>query len=148
MEEGINYESGESEGTNVNKAEGLLKKRGKTICRKIHSREFKDTHDIILNEEGQPIGPDEKTVSELSSFLGTIAASSNLCSFTFNNWKALIRTWKDLNIDPMWDYLNQKYIITEKGRKIVFAILNDAWRRYKCFLKNEHFSKYKITRSG
>ncbi|XP_027192786.1 uncharacterized protein [Cicer arietinum] len=40
----------------------------------------------------------------------------------------------------------QKYIILEKGRKAIFAILNDAWRRYKCFLKKEHFSKYKTTR--
>nr|XP_027186308.1 uncharacterized protein LOC113784359 [Cicer arietinum] len=141
MEEGINYESEESEGTN-----GLIKKRGKTICRKIHSREFKDRQEIILNEEGQPIGPDEKTVSEFSSFLETIARSSDLCPLTFNNWKALIRTSKDLNIDPVWDYLNQKYIIPEKGRKDVFAILNNAWRRYKCFLKKEHFSKYKTTR--
>lgn len=51
------------------------RKRGKTLCRKIHARELNDRQEITLNEEGQPIGPDEKTVSEFSSFLGTIARS-------------------------------------------------------------------------
>ncbi|KAE9591138.1 putative transposase, Ptta/En/Spm, plant, Transposase-associated domain-containing protein [Lupinus albus] len=30
-------------------------------------------------------------------------------------------------------------------KKTVFAILNDAWRRHKCVIKEEHFSKYKTT---
>ncbi|OIV89319.1 hypothetical protein TanjilG_23312 [Lupinus angustifolius] len=40
----------------------------------------------------------------------------------------------------------QKYIIPDVGKKKdVFAILNDAWRRHKCAIKEEHFSKYKTT---
>lgn len=34
-------------------------------------------------------------------------------------------------------------MIPEKGKKAVFAIINDPWRRYKCTIKKEHFSKYK-----
>ncbi|KAJ1379862.1 putative transposase, Ptta/En/Spm, plant [Sesbania bispinosa] len=42
--------------------------------------------------------------------------------------------------------LKKKYIILEKGRKAVYAIINDAWRRYKCLIKKNHFSKYKNLR--
>ena len=59
----------------------------------------------MLNE-GQPIGPDEKRVAELSSFLGTIARSADLCPLTFNNWKALVKSWSDEEIDPVWEYVN------------------------------------------
>ena len=59
-----------------------------------------------MNEEGQPIGPGEKTVSELSSFLGTIGRSSDLCPLTFTSWIALVKFWEQHNIDPVWDYVN------------------------------------------
>ncbi|XP_019433300.1 PREDICTED: uncharacterized protein LOC109340166, partial [Lupinus angustifolius] len=39
----------------------------------------------------------------------------------------------------------QKYIIPDVGKRVVFAIRNDAWRRHKCVIKEEHFSKYKTT---
>ncbi|CAK8560366.1 unnamed protein product [Lathyrus sativus] len=145
----------EVEGTDVNKAEGntlgtsssrLTKKRGKTLCRKIHGRQFKDRQEITLNEEGQPIGPDEKTVSELSSFLGTLGRSSDLCPLTFTSWIDLVKHWEEHNLDPVWDYVNEKYNIPKEGKKAVFAITNDAWRRYKCSLKRKHFSKYKTLR--
>ena len=115
MDNGSNHDSEEVEGTCANKAEGnslgasssgLIRKRGKTLCRKIHAREFKDRQEITLNEEGQPIGPDEKTVSELSSFLGTIGRSSDLCPLTFTSWIALVKFWEQHNIDPVWDYVN------------------------------------------
>ncbi|XP_058722188.1 uncharacterized protein LOC131593824 [Vicia villosa] len=155
MENGCNHDGEEVEGTNVNKAEGntlgasssgLIKKRGKTLCRKIHAREFKDRQEITLNEEGQPIGPDDKTVSELSSFLGTLGRSSYFCPLTFTSWIALAKYWEECKIDPVWDFVNEKYIVPKEGRKAVIAIVNDAWRRYKCLLKKNHFSKYKTMR--
>ncbi|CAK8543115.1 unnamed protein product [Lathyrus sativus] len=85
MENDSIHNGKEVEGTDVKKkaegntlgasSSGLTKKRGKTLCRKIHGRKFKDRQEITLNEEGQPIGPDEKAVSELSSFLGTLGRS-------------------------------------------------------------------------
>ncbi|XP_058777268.1 uncharacterized protein LOC131651623 [Vicia villosa] len=152
MENGSNYDGEEVGGTNVNKAEGntlgasssgLVRKRGKTLCRKIHAREFKDRQEITLNEVGIPIGPGEKTVSELSSFLGTIGRNSNLCPLTFINWIALVKYWEEHEIDPVWEYVNEKYNVPKEGRKAVFSTVNDAWRRYKCSLKKKHFSKYK-----
>ncbi|KAI5397856.1 hypothetical protein KIW84_063611 [Lathyrus oleraceus] len=126
MDNGRNHDSEEVEGTCANKAEGnnlgalssgLIRKLGKTLCRKIHAREFKDRQEITLNEEGQPIGPDEKTVFELSSFLGTIGRSSDLCPLTFTSWIALVKFWEQHNIDPVWDYVNEKYNVPKEGRK-------------------------------
>lgn len=51
------------------------------------------------NEEWQPIGPYEKTISEFTSFLGTIARSLDFCPLNYTNWKAL-------DTDPIWDYAN------------------------------------------
>lgn len=42
--------------------------------------------------------------------------------------------------------MQSKYIVPEKGKKAVFAIINDAWRRYKCTIKQKHFSKYNSMR--
>jgi hypothetical protein len=61
---------------------------------------------VTLNGEGQPIGPDEKTVSEFSSFLGTIGRSSDICPLTFTSWIGLVKSWKEQMIDPVWDYVN------------------------------------------
>ena len=43
-------------------------------------------------------------------------------------------------------FLQEKYIVPNEGRKVVLAIVNDAWKRYKCFLKREHFTPYKTMR--
>ncbi|XP_019450015.1 PREDICTED: uncharacterized protein LOC109352469 isoform X2 [Lupinus angustifolius] len=95
--------------------------------------------EIIFNEYGVPIGPDKRTVVQFNNFLGTVARSSDFCSLVYTNWKVV------LDKDLIWAYVKQKYIIPDVGKKAVFAILNDAWRRHKCAIKEEHFSKYKTT---
>ncbi|CAH9123890.1 unnamed protein product, partial [Cuscuta epithymum] len=119
FEGGMNHDS---EGIEENAPTGAksIKKRGKTLCLKIHARGLEDRKDIILNVEGQPIGPDEQTLSELSSFLGTIARSSDLCPLIYTNWKAVDK-------GPIWAYVNKKYHIQDKGKKYVYAVINDAW---------------------
>jgi hypothetical protein len=77
-----------------------------------------------LNGEGQPIGPDGKTVSQFSSFLGTIGKSSDLCPLTFTSWIGLVKSWEKQDIDPVWDYVN------------VFTFLFD----YVCLLA--YFNEY------
>ncbi|XP_020207878.1 uncharacterized protein LOC109792841, partial [Cajanus cajan] len=138
----INYESDEiEEELNESNSEGAIpmRKRGKTLCLKIHARQLEERQDITLNDLGEPIGPDDRRVSEFTSFLGTIGRSSDFCPLNYTNWKALDK-------DSIWDYVNQKYIIPEKGKKVVFRIINDAWWRYKCYIKKEHFSKYETLR--
>jgi hypothetical protein len=61
---------------------------------------------VTLNEEGEPIGPDEKTVAGFSSFLGTIGRSSDICPLTFTSWIGLVKSWKEQKIDLVWDYVN------------------------------------------
>lgn len=51
--------------------------------------------------EGEPVGPNQKIVSELSSFLGTIARSADLCPLTYTNWKAIpdkSHIWQFVNV--------------------------------------------------
>ncbi|KAF1868182.1 hypothetical protein Lal_00018700 [Lupinus albus] len=116
------------------------RKRGKTKCLEAHARSLEDRIEIIFDEYELPIGPNQRTIVKFSNFLGTVARSSYFCPIVYTNWKAVPD--KDL----IWDYVKQKYIIPDIGKKVVFAILNDAWRRHKCTIKEEYFNKYKTTR--
>ncbi|CAL5211098.1 unnamed protein product [Lathyrus oleraceus] len=140
VEGDINYGNDGGEKTNNNPMEGEASKKGKrgrTRCLEIHARSLAERQKITLNEEGEPIGPTQKIVSEFSNFLGSVARMSDLCPLTYTNWKAIPN--KKENI---WAYVNEKYIVPEKGEKVVYAIINDAWRRYKCSIKRNHFTKY------
>ncbi|CAH9113199.1 unnamed protein product [Cuscuta epithymum] len=139
VEGDINHESNEGIEENGPAGATSVRKRGKTLCLKVHARGLEDRKEIILNAEGQPIGPDEKTLSELSSFLGTIARSADLCPLIYTNWKAV-------NKGPIWAYVNKKFHIQDKGKKYVYAIINDAWRRHKYSTKKDHFTKYRSLR--
>ncbi|CAL0321565.1 unnamed protein product [Lupinus luteus] len=117
----------------------LIGKRGKTKCLEAHARSLEDRVEIILNEYEVPIGPNQRSVVQFSNFLGTVARSSDFCPLVYTNWKVVPD--KDL----IWTYIKQKYIIPDVGKKAIFAIINDAWRRHKCAIKEEHFTKYKTT---
>ena len=62
----------------------------------VHGRH--DRKLIVLNKAGQPVGPSNDVVIELSSFLGTLARNATLCPLDIENWK-LLDTKQDL-----WDY--------------------------------------------
>ena len=49
------------------------KKRGQTTMMAVHARSEENQKPIFLNDLNQPIGPDGKTLSEFSIFLGTLA---------------------------------------------------------------------------
>jgi FMN phosphatase YigB (HAD superfamily) len=40
------------------------------------------------------------------------------------------------------NFFQRKFIIPEKGRKGVFSRINDAWRRYKRQIKQNHYLPY------
>ncbi|XP_039690574.1 uncharacterized protein [Medicago truncatula] len=94
-----------------------------------------------VNEEGEAIGPSQKIVSKFINFLGSVARMSDLCPLTYTNWKAIPKKKKTI-----WAYVNKRYIVPEKGQKDVYAIINDAWRRYKWLIKKNHFTKYRNLR--
>ena len=70
---------------------GTTKKRtrGQTLCKSIHARSIEEWEEITLNDDGQPIGPSEKIVKDLSFFLGTMARNSTFCPLTYTSWKAM-----------------------------------------------------------
>ncbi|KAF7826750.1 putative transposase [Senna tora] len=112
--------------------------RGQTSSKNIHARSFEEREEVILNDDGQPIGPREKTVKDLSLFLGTMARNSTFCPLTYTNWKAMPSDLKD----HMWKYINAKFNVPDEGEKWVESTIQDAWRRYKCKIKRLHFEKF------
>ena len=69
---------------------GTAKKRtqGKTQCKSIHARQEEEREEIIF-EEGAAVGPTDKSVSNLSLFLGTMARNTKLCPLNYTNFKAI-----------------------------------------------------------
>ena len=90
------------------------KKRGKTLCLKINARKLEERQEITLDELGEPIGPDDKIVSEFTSFLGTIGRSPDFCPLNYTSWKALDK-------EPMWDYVN---VLTYPSEYIYVCVLS------------------------
>ncbi|KAJ1432573.1 putative transposase, Ptta/En/Spm, plant [Sesbania bispinosa] len=128
----------ENESLRVNQQSSKKRTRGPTSCIKIHSRPTKDREEVILDNDGEPIGPNDKIVSALSYFLGTLARNAEFCPLIYTNFKALLKNHKE----EIWEYVNDKYIIPDKGQKAVFSCINDAWRSYKSKVKKKHYEKY------
>lgn len=89
---------------NFNVKIGTKKKRtrGPTRCLKIHARTSEDRQEVTLDEDGEPIGPNDKTVSDLSYFLGSIARNAEFCPLIYTNFKALLKD----HGDRLWKYVN------------------------------------------
>ncbi|KAH0757761.1 hypothetical protein KY290_021254 [Solanum tuberosum] len=76
--------------------------RGRTQMHNVHSRHERKL--ITLNRLNQPVGPTNEVVTELSSFLGTLARTATLCPFDIFDWRNM-GTKKDL-----WDYTKPGHI--------------------------------------
>ncbi|RHN74114.1 hypothetical protein MtrunA17_Chr2g0306521 [Medicago truncatula] len=111
MEEENEEEDGENNGTIKKKT------RGSTQCLKIHARKIQDRQEVILDDIGEPIGPDENVVSDLSMFLGTVARNSAFCPFLYTNFKKVVEN----HGEAIWNFVQGIFIIPEKGRKGVFS---------------------------
>ncbi|KAF7826629.1 hypothetical protein G2W53_017793 [Senna tora] len=103
----------------------------------INHNEAEEENDGDITK-GQPIGPREKTVKDLSLFLGTLARNSTFCPLIYTNWKAIPSDTKE----HMWKYINAKFNVPHEGKKWVESTIQDAWRRYKCKIKKSHFQKF------
>ncbi|KAF7800853.1 putative transposase [Senna tora] len=116
-EEDNNHHNEVEEENNGDITKGTSKKRtrGQTSCKNIHARSFEEREEVILNDDGQPIGPREKTVKDLSLFLGTMARNSTFCPLTYTNLKAMPSELKD----HMWKYINAKFNVSDEGKKWV-----------------------------
>ncbi|KAI5435668.1 hypothetical protein KIW84_022186 [Lathyrus oleraceus] len=110
---------------------------GKTWCKKIHGRTLEEREQVTINEDGRPIGPTSKVVSDLSLFLGTLARNSTFCPLIFTNWTRMPTKKK-----TFWRYIKQKFILPIEARNWVLTTVRDSWRRYKHKIKKNHFLKY------
>ena len=84
---------------------GKKKFRGRTTCKAIHARSWKAREEVTF-DKGQPVGPTDKRVSDLTNFLGTMARNRRFVSLLYTNWHAV----PDKNIKRMWKYVNVRTI--------------------------------------
>ncbi|KAL2897032.1 tRNA pseudouridine synthase B [Bienertia sinuspersici] len=77
----------------------IKKHRGPTKKTDIHARTLEERTPIILNCYGQPIGPTQKDVKDLSRFLGTIARTTEFAPLNYVDWPSVPTH------DQIWEYV-------------------------------------------
>ncbi|KAH0700764.1 hypothetical protein KY290_010262 [Solanum tuberosum] len=110
------------------------KKRGSTVMQSVHGRQERKL--VVLNRYNQPIGPTNAIVTELGSFLGTLARNAMLCPLNIHNWKNM-DTKKDL-----WDYTQEKYDIPDSAKNWALEGIRNARRKYRNDLYENHYKAY------
>jgi len=75
--------------------------RGPTRCLQVHARNTEDRSEVILDKDEEPVGPNDRVVSDLSYFLGTLARNSDFCPLIYTNFKALLKDYKEW----IWKYV-------------------------------------------
>jgi hypothetical protein len=86
----------------------------------VHARKIEEHEEVTLDDAREPIGLNNKVVSELSNFLETFALSATYCPLIYTSFKGFIYEEKD----AMWNFVNI-YIY----RKIKFIISD--WTKLK-----------------
>ncbi|CAH9139308.1 unnamed protein product [Cuscuta epithymum] len=108
--------------------------RGPTRMFSVHTRNEEEKKVIDLNEFNQAVANDDKTLSEFSNFLGTLARQCvPLCCV---NWHAYPHK------EDLWTYVQEKYTISDEGKAWVLKTINDTWRCYKARIKKNHYKKF------
>ncbi|XP_055960359.1 uncharacterized protein LOC126668380 [Mercurialis annua] len=136
-----NIEVQPNEETSSGKEPKEKRTRGPTTLSKVHSRRMEERKPIVLNVHFQPVGPDDSTLNEFSSFLGTIARNSGLAPLNYESWRKV--PYKK----ELWKYVKKRYIVPEEGKRWVLKTIGDNWRVYKCRLKKNHYYKFKTDKS-
>lgn len=72
------------------------RKRGKTKMLNVHGRRERKL--IVVNENNQPVGPSKDVMTELGSFLDTLARNATLCPLDIFDWRKM-----DIKYD-LWAY--------------------------------------------
>ncbi|MED6210074.1 hypothetical protein PIB30_060625 [Stylosanthes scabra] len=89
------------------------KTRGHTTCANIYNRTMEELEEVIFYIGG-PIGPTHQSVSNITSFVGTIGRNKR---FT-------------------------KFILPASAEKWVIQTIQDAWKMFKAKIKLRHFVPY------
>ncbi|KAL6551373.1 hypothetical protein OROMI_021861 [Orobanche minor] len=101
------------------------KPRGRTKMAKVFARSANDKVVITLNEDDQPVSDNQKIITELANYVGTLARDN--VSLTYVNWRVVPANLKT----ELWECVRAKYVIPDEAKKWVYTTLNDAWRGYK-----------------
>ncbi|MED6165275.1 hypothetical protein PIB30_098053, partial [Stylosanthes scabra] len=92
----------------------------------------------VTFDMGQPVGPTNQSVSNLTSFLGTIGRNKRFLSLLYTNWHVVPPNSKKF----MWNYVNRKFILPASTKKWVIQSIREAWKRFKGIIKHRHFLPY------
>ncbi|MED6212269.1 hypothetical protein PIB30_081674 [Stylosanthes scabra] len=92
----------------------------------------------VTFDMGQPVGPTDQSVSNLTSFVGTLGRNKRFVSLSYTNWLVVPQAAKDF----MWKYVNTMFILPPSCEKWVIQSARDAWKRFKGKLKRRHFVPY------
>ncbi|GFP87877.1 hypothetical protein PHJA_000931400 [Phtheirospermum japonicum] len=76
--------------------------RGLTMCKDVHGWTLNDRKPILLNGNGQPIGPDNVTLRQFTRFYGSVARDPDLAPLNLLDWRHVP------NKDNIWDYVKEK----------------------------------------
>ena len=60
------------------------KTRGKTTCKEIYARTMEQREEVTF-DLGQPVGPTDQSVSNLTSFVGTIGRNKRFVSLLYTS---------------------------------------------------------------
>ncbi|MED6123680.1 hypothetical protein PIB30_051442 [Stylosanthes scabra] len=77
------------------------KARGNTTCNDIYARTTEQREEVTFYM-GQPVGPTSQSVSNLTSFVGTMGRNKRVASLLYTNWIAVPPEKKKF----IWDYTN------------------------------------------
>ncbi|WOH14237.1 hypothetical protein DCAR_0933754 [Daucus carota subsp. sativus] len=99
---------------------------------KVHARSLAEKIPITMNEDHQPVSDNQKIITELTNFVGSLARDN--VSLTYVNWHVVPNKLKK----ELWEYTRVYY--SNEGQKWVYSTLNDAWRGYKSPMKTKHYS--------
>ncbi|KAF3661717.1 putative dolichyl-diphosphooligosaccharide--protein glycosyltransferase subunit 4B-like [Capsicum annuum] len=91
---------------------------------------------ILKHKNNQPVGPKDEAVSELSSFLGTLARKATLCPLDIFD-----RRHMDTK-QELWDYTKAKYDIPDAAKHWILERIRESWRKNKSDLKRDHYDPW------
>lgn len=117
------------------------KKRGPTKMAMVHARTPEERQPIVLNKFGQPVGPTQQVTGQFLRFLGTIAKDSERAPLDNVKWPDIKRTQED----AIWNYILQKYMVPEEGKKWVMGMIGRNWRIHKCRTKRKYYYAHSTT---
>ncbi|MED6208550.1 hypothetical protein PIB30_046195 [Stylosanthes scabra] len=90
---------------------------------------MEEREEVTFDIEG-PIGPIPQSVSNLTSFVGTIDRNKKFVTLLYTSWHAVPQHKKRF----MWRYIN--------FREVGDPDIRDAWKRFKAKIKQKHFIPY------